>query len=290
MTDIDPESELLVSKAAPQRVRTKTFLFLVAVYISPLVYYLAVEEPPKGRYLTTTPSVLSVLGWIVVSLTLYIGQRAVAFTMKWKINEKTSAIHKEDIFRMTLLNVTMCIFGRVGARLESPRAPTFLFLAMVYTFFFGVLFEMVATFNIEFTKDCFANPAALIFAGFLIFILSALAWHHFSLAATNARFRRRLRHYHVDDDDGLMSLPGAIALFILVIAFHVILSLAPGNSSAHWHHWYTGFLGALFCVFDSMVSQIAQVMLLGIFLHGAAFFGVEPCFSPDPSSSDQDKI
>ena len=75
------------------------------------------------------------------------------------------------------------------------------------------------------------------------------------------------------------------ALFAVVIAGHAALVVGPGRTSAHFHHWYSGFLGSNFCVFEGRVSLLAHAMLLGIFLHGAAFFGVERVFYPDEAET-----
>lgn len=41
---------------------------------------------------------------------------------------------------------------------------------------------------------------------------------------------------------------------------------------------YWAFLLAHVCVFDSMTSEVAQAMFCGSYIHGAALFGIEPCF------------
>uniref|UniRef100_A0A7S3JVH7 Uncharacterized protein n=1 Tax=Aureoumbra lagunensis TaxID=44058 RepID=A0A7S3JVH7_9STRA len=249
------------------------FFLLVLIFILPLLKALAHEglyhRGTRPRYLPSESSVTAVVVWCLFSYILYSFQRQIAFSFAWKMHEKDSACHKEDIFRMTLYNIFLCVAGRVGARIDEG-AIFFLSFCGVATIFFGVLFEMVKVFNIEFTKQCIRNPYALFFASFLIFILGSITVNHLSLIAATAQA-----------PDTELNLFEAFALIAAVLMFHIGLSFAPGNSSAHWHHWYGGFLGSLFCVFDTFSSRIAQAMLIGIYFHGAALFGVEPCFTPD---------
>lgn len=100
-------------------------------------------------------------------------------------------------------------------------------------------------------------------------VVGALVANHLALVAA--------RNEDFGGDFGAMQ---AILLAAVVVGAHVVLTVAPGRTEAHFHHWYTGFIGSAFCVFESDVSLIAHTMLLGIFLHGAALFGVEQCFYP----------
>ena len=83
------------------------------------------------------------------------------------------------------------------------------------------------------------------------------------------------------------SVPGAALLAALVLLGHAALVVGPGRTSAHFHHWYSGFLGSCFCVFEGKVSLVAHAMLLGIFLHGAAYFGVERIFYADETENSK---
>ena len=301
------------SLEAPPPVRMKTFLCLVAAYILPLAYCLAHEgiyaaSSSRGGgggengvlvpgYLSTTPAVGAVASCMLFSLCVYGAQRFVSRRFRWKMREKGAACHKEDVFRMSLLNAFLCLFGRVGARLEDTSGVFFGGLVVFYIFFFGILFETVRHLDIEFTAACLQKPATVVFGIFVLFVVGALALNHFSLAAANAKelSRRKQRLLpETNDDEGVATLLGAAGLCAMVVLFHVALALAPGDASAHFHHWYTGFLGALFCVFDTPASMVAQAMLLGIYLHGAAFFGIEPCFLttlvPDNEKQHRPKI
>lgn len=263
--------------AAQPELKTKIFGVLLVVYVTPLGYALAREGFYHSRstakslgmrlptYLTATPSVASIARWIILDVMLYGLQRRLAKAWHWKMHDKHSATHKEDIFRMGYLSGLFCVAGRVGARLDIYPV-SFPALIAGYTLAFGILFEMVRHCNIEFTRECVNNPYTIAFATFVILVLLALAVNHFSLVvALNDR----------------SDFSAELFLLAAVVVFHVVLSAAPGQSSAHWHHWYTGALGSLFCPFDSLSSKVAQAMLLGVYLHGTALFGIEPCFTPD---------
>lgn len=258
--------------ASPSPVPTKTFALLVGAYVAPLVYALGCEgvyaSTPRRSLpsaLTATPSVSSLGLWLALNVALYILQRRLGRAWRWKMHDKATYAHKEDLFKMGYLSGIFCVAGRVGARLDRhPLA--FPALLVAYTLAFGLLFEMVRHCNIQFTRDCVNNSYSIGFAAFLSLILAALAVNHISLLVA----------LHSD-------LPSTLALVAVVFGSHVALSASPGPSCAHWHHWYTGALGALCCPFDSLASGLAQAMLLGIYLHGAALFGIEPCFYPEDS-------
>lgn len=245
--------------------RLKTFTVLVLIFVAPLTWALT-RAHPNPAYLSTTPSVASCGGWAALALVLYFVQRSVAKALGWKMHDKSSATHREDLFRMAVHAPLLCVAGRVGARLDVDPL---LFGALVAydTAFFGVLFEMVRDCNIEFTRDCVSNPYTLCFAAFVSCVLTALAVDSFVLVDALA--------------SSGFDLISAIALTSLVLGAHAALSLAPGQATAHWHHWYLACLGALFCPFNTLASQVAHAMLLAIYLHGAALFGIEPCFADD---------
>ena len=109
-------------------------------------------------------------------------------------------------------------------------------------------------------------------------IVGGLLANHLALAAARNATRA--------PGDAPFSAAQALGLAAFVVGGHGLLVVAPGDTAAHFHHWYTGFVGSCFCVFDSDVSQIAHAMLLGIYLHGAALFGVERCFYPADHGHD----
>ena len=67
-------------------------------------------------------------------------------------------------------------------------------------------------------------------------------------------------------------------------AAHAALVLAPGAESAQFHHYYLGFVGSCLCTLATDTSMVAQAMLVGIYLHGTALFGVERVFYPEGDS------
>ena len=301
------ESEAARSKASATFVTgpvpTRTFSALLCVYVAPLTWALLREGvysserrdlPPcaasrrparafarsprpttnragRRRYLSPFTTVPALVAWLALCLALYWAQRLVADLGRWKMNEKTAAVHKEDLLRQTLLSGLLFLAGRVGARLvDEPLL--FGVLLVCFTFGFGVLFELVRHCNIELTADCWKNAYTVALMVFTAAIVGALVANH--LALVNARNAQR------DPATPAFSATQAVGLAAFVIGAHVALTLAPGKTSAHFHHWYTGFVGSCFCVFESDVSLIAHCMLLGIYLHGAALFGVEACFYP----------
>eukprot|EP00439_Symbiodinium_sp_Y106_P049822 s2496_g6.t1 len=48
----------------------------------------------------------------------------------------------------------------------------------------------------------------------------------------------------------------------------------------HLHHWYWAFLACHYAVFDCLLSRFAQAAFLGIYIHGAALFGLESIYEP----------
>ena len=86
-------------------------------------------------------------------------------------------------------------------------------------------------------------------------------------------------------DANAPSLGDAAGVFLVIIAAHAALVLAPGAASAHFHHYYLGFVGSCLCTLATETSMVAHAMLLGIYLHGTALFGVERVFYPDDDDS-----
>ena len=58
----------------------------------------------RRRYLSPFTTVPALVAWLALCLALYWAQRLVADLGHWKMNEKTAAVHKEDLLRQTLLS------------------------------------------------------------------------------------------------------------------------------------------------------------------------------------------
>jgi len=284
----------------------RTFFSLLAIYVAPLSWALlregvyTADRQDLPAYLSPYATVEGLVAWLGVNVALYGAQRAVAARRGWKMNEKHAATHKEDLLRMCVLSGLLFLAGRVGARVAADPLVFFAWLAF-FTFGYGVLFELLRHANIELTRDCVrAAPASrekkhsllppadaalgagnvhtLALMAFTASIVGGLLANHLALAAARNATRA--------PGDAPFSAAQALGLAAFVVGGHGLLVVAPGDTAAHFHHWYTGFVGSCFCVFDSDVSQIAHAMLLGIYLHGAALFGVERCFYPADHGHD----
>lgn len=261
----------------------RTFFSLLAVYVAPLSWALlregvyTADRQDLPAYLSPYATVEGLVAWLGVNVALYGAQRAVAARRGWKMNEKHAATHKEDLLRMCVLSGLLFLAGRVGARVAADPLVFFAWLAF-FTFGYGVLFELLRHANIELTRDCVRNVHTLALMAFTASIVGGLLANHLALAAARNATRA--------PGDAPFSAAQALGLAAFVVGGHGLLVVAPGDTAAHFHHWYTGFVGSCFCVFDSDVSQIAHAMLLGIYLHGAALFGVERCFYPADHGHD----
>mmetsp|Transcript_36218 Transcript_36218/g.122640 ORF Transcript_36218/g.122640 Transcript_36218/m.122640 type:complete len:304 (+) Transcript_36218:61-972(+) len=261
----------------------RTFFSLLAIYVAPLSWALlregvyTADRQDLPAYLSPYATVEGLVAWLGVNVALYGAQRAVAARRGWKMNEKHAATHKEDLLRMCVLSGLLFLAGRVGARVAADPLVFFAWLAF-FTFGYGVLFELLRHANIELTRDCVRNVHTLALMAFTASIVGGLLANHLALAAARNATRA--------PGDAPFSAAQALGLAAFVVGGHGLLVVAPGDTAAHFHHWYTGFVGSCFCVFDSDVSQIAHAMLLGIYLHGAALFGVERCFYPADHGHD----
>lgn len=104
----------------------KTFMSLLACYVAPLAYALAVEASAgesrsPTEYAAGSSSVGALAAWLSLQLALYAVQRRAAHAMRWKMNEKLAASCKEDLLRMSYLGALLCYAGRVGARSSGVR-------------------------------------------------------------------------------------------------------------------------------------------------------------------------
>mmetsp|Transcript_22756 Transcript_22756/g.70377 ORF Transcript_22756/g.70377 Transcript_22756/m.70377 type:complete len:282 (-) Transcript_22756:12-857(-) len=258
--------------ASPPKVPHNRFLAALAVYSAPLVYALLTDDMSSDDpFLEADASVGGLAAFVALAALLYAAQRGLAAAGRWKFNEKTAADRKEDLLRQSLLCGLAYAGGAIGARLAA-RPLGFAALVAAYTFGYCVLFELLRYGDVEFTKGCVRNGYALAVFGYAVALVGGLVWH--VLAAVAAH-------------DGSAGLLRAGAWFVLVVGGHAALSAAPGRTSAHFHHWYTGFVGSLFCVLKSDACAVAHAMLLGIFLHGAALFGVERVYYPEDGAGDE---
>ncbi|CAE7604750.1 unnamed protein product [Symbiodinium natans] len=75
-----------------------------------------------------------------------------------------------------------------------------------------------------------------------------------------------------------------VAWVALVLAAHGVGAGHQNNGGQrcklHLHHWYWAFLASHYAVFDCLLSSLAQAAFLGIYIHGAALFGLESIYEP----------
>mmetsp|Transcript_97232 Transcript_97232/g.295220 ORF Transcript_97232/g.295220 Transcript_97232/m.295220 type:complete len:340 (-) Transcript_97232:37-1056(-) len=245
----------------------------------------------------------------------------------WKQGMKPPTQHKDDFVRMAYLNVSLAVLARVQGRLEAREMPqeaassaqcaaeplggfwwpelAFIVLVAFYATFFSLLFEMVRHINLHISADLANNLRGLWIMVVGVFVLLGVLHAHLQLAFAHGR------------SFGCAYL-GWVALTLLG---HVGIQLVPatllqrgvgtkagagthrregqpsdhggqdsqGQLKLHVHHWYWAFLAAHFTIFDTALSFVAQAIFLGVYIHGAACFGLEAIFEacppPHPSAS-----
>ena len=282
MPNSQEDIEALVTPAAAasaEGVPHGAFLLSLALFVAPLVNALLREGIVVGanespRYVRRDCSAKGLAVWLLLCAALYAGQYVLARRRRWKYNEKTMARHKEDLLRQSLLCGLAYSSGIVGGRLnETPLA----FAAYVVAFTIGycVLFELLRAGNVEFTANCVGNVYAIGVAVFAASLVGCLVAHTIFRIASIASV-----------DPTAPSLADCAGVFLVIIAAHAALVLAPGAASAHFHHYYLGFVGSCLCTLATDTSMVAQAMLLGIYLHGTALFGVERVFYPEGGDAE----
>ena len=277
MPNPQDDIEALVTPAAPapaEGVPHGAFLLSLVLFVAPLVnallregIYVNTNESP--RYVRRDCSAKGLALYLLLCAALYAIQYVLAQKRRWKHNEKTMARHKEDLLRQSLLCGLAYSSGIIGGRLEeNPLA----FAAYVVAFTLGycVLFELLRAGNVEFTANCIGNIYAIAVAVFAASLVGCLVAH--------TVFRIS---FIASVDANAPSLGDAAGVFLVIIAAHAALVLAPGAASAHFHHYYLGFVGSCLCTLATDTSMVAQCMLLGIYLHGTSLFGVERVFYPE---------
>ena len=266
--------EALVTPAPAEGVPHGAFLLSLALFVAPLVNALlregilvGAEESP--RYVRRNCSAKGLAVWLLLCAALYAVQYVLAKRRRWKHNEKTMARHKEDLLRQSLLCGLAYSSGIIGGRLEeTPLA--FATYVVAFTLGYCVLFELLRAGNVEFTANCVGNVYALAVAVFAASLVGCLVAHTIFRISFIASV-----------DAHAPSLGDAAGVFLVIVAAHTALVLAPGAASAHFHHYYLGFVGSCLCTLATETSMVAQAMLLGIYLHGTALFGVERVFYPE---------
>ena len=269
---------LVTPAAAAEGVPHGAFLVSLALFVAPLVnallregIYVNTNESP--RYVRRDCSAKGLALYLLLCAALYAIQYVLAQKRRWKHNEKTLARHKEDVLRQSLLCGLAYSSGIIGGRLEeTPLA--FATYVVAFTLGYCVLFELLRAGNVEFTANCVGNVYAVAVAAFAASLVGCLVAHTIFRISFIASV-----------NPTAPSLGDAAGVFLVIIAAHAALVLAPGAASAHFHHYYLGFVGSCLCTLATDTSMVAQCMLLGIYLHGTALFGVERVFYPDDDDS-----
>jgi len=183
----------------------------------------------------------------------------------WKQGAKPPEQLKDDAIRMAYINVCLAVVARVQARIGMR------FCAMValYAALFALLFEMVRHVNVHIGAELAGNPQGLWIVVVGVLVLVCVLHAHVCLAfAQESSFGKAYV--------GWVALTLAVHAFVHVAPF----SWSPSSPKLHVHHWYWALLAAHFAIFDSALSRTSQALYLGIYIHGAACFGLEPIFEP----------
>ena len=274
----DIEALVTAAPAPAEGVPHGAFLVSLACFVAPLVMALlregiVVGTDERPRYVRRDCSAKGLAFYLLLCAALYAVQYVLARRRRWKHNEKTMARHKEDLLRQSLLCGLAYGSGIIGGRLEeTPLA--FATYVVAFTIGYCVLFELLRAGNVEFTANCVGNAYAVAVAAFAASLVGCLVAHTIFRISFIASV-----------DANAPSLGDAAGVFLVIIAAHAALVLAPGAASAHFHHYYLGFVGSCLCTLATDTSMVAQCMLLGIYLHGTALFGVERVFYPDDDDS-----
>mmetsp|Transcript_62220 Transcript_62220/g.136241 ORF Transcript_62220/g.136241 Transcript_62220/m.136241 type:complete len:250 (+) Transcript_62220:53-802(+) len=237
------------------------FATAYGLYLLPFIYLLL---PPGGAPAPALPwncspwdGLRSLICLEVLLGALYASLRLVIDFLHWKQATKDPWQHKDDLLRMAYLNVSLCFLGRVHGRM----AGVFPLLLVYFTAFYTVLFEMVRYVNLHISMDVVGNPRGLgICIAALVVILGVLT-SHLSLAFQQGT-------------DFALAYVGWVSLGLLL---HALASALPGGK-LHLHHWYWAFLASHYPIFDCLLSSLAQAAFMGIYIHGAACFGLEAVY------------
>ena len=271
--------EALVTPApAAEGVPHGAFLLTLALFVAPLVNALlregiVVGTDERPRYVRRDCSARGLAFYLLLCAALYAIQYVLARRRRWKHNEKTLARHKEDLLRQSLLCGLAYSSGIIGGRLEETPLAFAAYVA--FTLGYCVLFELLRAGNVEFTANCVGNAYAVAVAAFAASLVGCLVAHTIFRISFIASV-----------DANAPSLGDAAGVFLVIIAAHAALVLAPGAASAHFHHYYLGFVGSCLCTLATDTSMVAQAMLLGIYLHGTSLFGVERVFYPEVGDAE----
>lgn len=254
------------------------------LFLSPVLYCLfmahlggdpeAWKAPLLPPAADAWPALAAAAGLSLWLAALGAGLRQALTALGWKLGAKTAAQQKDDFVRMAYANISLSVLARVQGRFEV----SFLLLVAFYTAFFAILFEMARHTNLEIAFDLARNLRGLwIFAVGVAVLLGVLHAHVRLAFAQGLSF-------------GLSYL-GWVALALLGHAAAVALPPAAldkrdesGPARLHVHHWHWAFFATHFAVFDSALSRVSQALFLGVYLHGAACFGLEAIFEAKPVS------
>eukprot|EP00913_Durusdinium_trenchii_P025011 g23476.t1 len=182
---------------------------------------------------------------------LYALLRIVLDKLKWKQGQKASSQHKAEKLR----HVSLCFLGRLHGRVSG----VFLIFLLYFTAFYAVLFEMVRHVNLHISVDVLGNPRGLgICVTALVVIIGVLG-----------------SHLAVAFDQGIAG--AYVGWLLLGLLLHGAAEATPGGR-LHLHHWYWAFLASHYPIFDNPLSSLAQAAFMGIYIHGAACFGLQEIY------------
>ena len=118
--------------------------------------------------------------------------------------------------------------------------------------------------------DLLQNPAGFGIATAAIIVIGGVLKSHLQLA------------FLEDFEFGVVYVGWVFLALLAHVATASLWRNASEASKLHLHHWYWAFLAAHFPIFDSALSCLSQAAFLGIYVHGAACFGLESIFETLP--------
>ncbi|CAJ1343812.1 unnamed protein product [Effrenium voratum] len=125
---------------------------------------------------------------------------------------------------------------------------------------------MVRHVNLHISADVLRNPRGLGICVAALFVILGVLLSH-------------LRMAFAESWDFGAAYVGWVLLGLVLHGAASRLELTQG-CKLHLHHWYWAFLASHYAVFDCLLSSLAQAAFMGIYIHGAACFGLEPIYEP----------
>ena len=243
------------------------------LFITPLVVLLGLEFddcvvrgifPGQAQSLHSSMDMRFIAGcaiWLALLIGTYIAMPY--FCDRYMIGRecRCRGQRTQDIVRLIYEGVSLGGLGGVIERIWTT--PWFVAVIVGFLIAYTALFEIVRKRKITLTPGLLSNKSK--WFGCTMVVTSCLV-------IAVALCSQLITAYRVGEEFFFAYLTSTITIGSVHIA------LLCFNKNFHVHHWYWSLILAHACVFDTPTSMVAQAMLLGIHIHGAACFGYEPIF------------